>query len=99
MKALDSVYIDAVNHFGVDSQLIVAIEEMAELTKELTKYKRGLGTTAGIAEELADVEIMLEQLRYIFSKKVGSLSNFNQVVEAFKEQKRLRLMRVIACQK
>ena len=46
---------------------MVAMEEMAELTKELSKAYRGKGNVYSIAEEIADVEIMLEQLRIIFS--------------------------------
>ena len=58
--------IEAVKSFGKDSQMKMAIEEMSELIKELCKNFRGAGNTDAIAEEIADVEIMLEQLIYIF---------------------------------
>lgn len=45
----------------------VCMEEMAELTKELSKNLRGQDNAAHIAEEIADVEIMLEQLKLMFS--------------------------------
>lgn len=59
-----------------EKQLTVAIEEMAELTQALTKYIRQFGGgqavrksqeefMAEITEEIADVEIMLEQVKYI----------------------------------
>lgn len=54
----------AVNVYGKTSQCTVCMEEMAELTKELSKNLRG---QAHIAEEIADVEIMLEQLKLMFS--------------------------------
>lgn len=41
--------------FGEDNQIIVAIEELAELQKELTKWIRGKGHICNIAEEIADV--------------------------------------------
>ena len=58
--------INAIAHYGAKPQLIVAIEEMAELQKELTKVLRGFGNAAHLAEEIADVEIMLAQLKLIF---------------------------------
>ena len=62
----DSVEREAVSAYGVKSQLIVAIEELSELQKELTKYLRGDGDMNHVAEEMADVYIMLEQLGIIF---------------------------------
>lgn len=52
--------------FGRDSQMRIAIEEMSELTKELCKNGRGQENTAHIAEEIADVEIMLQQMKMLF---------------------------------
>ena len=52
--------------FGRDSQMMVAIEEMSELTKELCKNGRGQENTTHIAEEIADVEIMLQPLVMLF---------------------------------
>lgn len=61
----------AVNVYGKTSQCTVCMEEMAELTKELSKNLRGQDNTAHIAEEIAeeiaDVEIMLEQLKLMFN--------------------------------
>ena len=54
----------AVNVYGKTSH---CMEEMAELTKELSKNLRGQDNAAHIAEEIADVEIMLEQLKLMFS--------------------------------
>lgn len=51
---------------GVRTEVDVAIEEMAELTKELCKHRRGSLNILNIAEEIADVQIMLEQLTMIF---------------------------------
>ena len=52
--------------FGTDIQLIIAIEEMSELTKELTKAIRGYDKQVNFIEEIADVRIMLEQSEIIF---------------------------------
>lgn len=62
-------YSVAVRTYGKQSQLIMAMEEMAELTKELSKNIRGAKNTSAISEEMADVEIMLEQLKIIFGNR------------------------------
>ena len=60
------VYMHAIEKWGADKQITVAVEEMAELTKEICKAKRGMTDFRHIAEEIADVTIMMEQLRLIF---------------------------------
>ena len=51
----------ALDTYGSDLQIVVTMEEMSELQKELCKY-----LPASIAEEIADVEIMLEQMKMLF---------------------------------
>lgn len=65
---------EAVKVYGKDAQCKMAIEEMSELIKELCKSFRGADNLDHIAEEIADVSIMLEQLQIIFdcSAKVSS---------------------------
>ncbi len=67
-----------------EAQIDVAVEEMAELTQALIKHKRG--KPSNITEELADVEIMLYQLRVI-------LELDEREIEAFKAQKLERTLR------
>lgn len=62
-------YRAAVETHGKTSQLVMAMEEMSELTKELSKNMRGQKNVSAISEEMADVEIMLEQLKVIFSNR------------------------------
>ena len=57
------IFTDAIQTFGKNAQIVVAIEEMAELTKALTKKLRGSQNLNSIIEEIADVEIMLDQLK------------------------------------
>lgn len=56
----------AIEVYGKDMQLNVAIEELSELIKEICKYKRGSDNRKAIIEEMADCYIMLEQLSIIF---------------------------------
>lgn len=70
----DSIH-EIADNYTIDSQIDIAIEEMSELIKELIKYKRtyrqddipGKYDFSTIIEEYADVEIMLEQLKYLFN--------------------------------
>lgn len=59
----------AVDHFGIENQTVVAIEEFAEISKELTKVLRGEGNKAHLAEELADAEIVIEEMKQFYDCK------------------------------
>ena len=60
------VYQAALRKWGADLQTMMAVEEMSELTKEICKIKRGKMDLDALADEIADVTIMLEQLREIY---------------------------------
>ena len=68
--------------FGANVIVTKAIEEMSELTKELCKALTGSDRTDRIAEELADVEITLEELHIIFGDQA-----FEYEVRKWKELK------------
>lgn len=51
---------------GPDHQQKVLVEEMAELTQAICKYWRGKAVYDNIAEEIADVSIMLDQMQLLF---------------------------------
>lgn len=57
---------EAIKHYGVNNQLIVALEELAELQKEICKFMRGDNNRDHLIEELVDTQIMVEQLIEIF---------------------------------
>ncbi len=61
----NNIYEKAINTYGENAQLDMVIEEMSELIKEICKKKRGKDNHDAITEEIADVEIMLEQLKII----------------------------------
>lgn len=71
IEADKDLYSRAVSTFGETSRLILAIEEMSELIKELSKYTRGRENIGSICEEMADVEIMLEQLKIVFHNRAA----------------------------
>ena len=67
--------------YGIEKQFMVAMEEMSELIKELSKYCRG--TQSSIKSEIADVEIMLDEIKFI-------LKLDKEEIEAEKEVKLIR---------
>ena len=57
----------AIDVWGKHAQLLTLLEEMSELQKEILKnINRGKENLNELIDETADVEIMLEQLKYIF---------------------------------
>lgn len=56
----------AIAEYGDEAQEKMLLEEMAELQKEICKNWRGQDNIDRIAEELADVEIMIAQMKMIF---------------------------------
>ena len=50
-----------------EKQLIVALEELSELQKEITKNLRKKSNIDNLIEEIADVQIIIEQLKYYFN--------------------------------
>ena len=61
-----TLYEQAVKTYGAESQVRKAVEELTELSVALLHSLDGRGDTENIREEMADVEIMLEQLHVIF---------------------------------
>ena len=72
---------------GQQLQAIVAIEEMAEITKEITKALRGKLRREQLAEEVADAMIMLEQ--------IGNMFNINDSVSSWMDYKVAELQRKV----
>lgn len=56
------VFETALKTWGADTQTVMVFEEMSELQKELCKHARGKNNIEEIAEEIADVQIMLAQM-------------------------------------
>jgi len=77
------IYQKALEKWGPEKQTNMAIEEMSELTKELCKSLRGWDNKEHIAEEIADVEITLGQMKL--------LHHCHALVDDYKSAKLLRL--------
>ena len=77
------IYRAALAAWGADAQTLMVFEEMAELQKELCKAARGKDNREAIAEEIADVEIMLGQMKI--------LHDCTKAAAAYKKSKLRRL--------
>ncbi|MEM5769981.1 MAG: hypothetical protein AAGU32_17105 [Bacillota bacterium] len=82
-----ATYTRALSKWGAEPQTRMVYEEMAELQKELCKHSRGADNRAAIAEEIADVLIMLEQMMV--------LHDCESLVDGFKKCKLFRLEELI----
>ena len=82
-----AVYDAALGKWGAKMQATVAIEEMSEVIKEITKMLRGKLDREHMAEEIADATIMLEQLRQML--------NINDSVESWMDYKIAALKRKV----
>lgn len=60
-----ALFVNTIAFFGKDHQVNKSIEELAELIRALSK-----GDRDNIAEEMADVYVMLSQLSLIFQNKI-----------------------------
>lgn len=56
----------AVEVFGAERQKLVAIGEMGELATAMSDHMRGRKTVQDIADEIADVEQTLEEMKIIY---------------------------------
>lgn len=61
------IYHKAIRNYGIYGQCDVCIEECSELIQAISKFKRG--KNHNVEEEVADLEIMLEQMRIMFDNK------------------------------
>ena len=86
---------NAVDTYGKEAQVDMAIEEMSELTKALLKHRRAEKapetwdyekTRQNILEEVADVIIMLTQLLMIYGGREIVQDDINQKVRRLKER-------------
>lgn len=82
---MKEIEIKAIETYGAMNQTMVAIEEMAELMQALVKCLRGKKDRNNLVEEIADVQIMLDQVMMIHGIEL------NEVIRVMEEKtKRLK---------
>ena len=73
----------ALSTYGAEAQTMMVMEEMSELQKELCKHARGKDNQLSIAEEIADLLIILDQMMI--------LHDCESIVAQYKQEKLERL--------
>lgn len=70
----DSRIVNIANNYGYEAQAMQCIEECAELIQAINKYRRyGDEAKDNLVEEIADVQIMLDQLLYLLNADTFSV--------------------------
>lgn len=84
----------AIEKHGALPQVGMLYEEMGELMAVINQWMRGRVEIERVAEELADVGLMLQQLPYVIeslTKGETDADGFNDMADLFFEQKMERL--------
>jgi len=105
----EDIFHKAVMKWGPEAQIDQLTEECAELIQALNKWKhRGKDIwLSGVIEEMADVEVMIEQVEHIFQRvhelntagaaspvPVGKGKHGTQIRDAINKWKELKLKRI-----
>jgi NTP pyrophosphatase (non-canonical NTP hydrolase) len=90
LKERYKVYSDAINEFGLLSQMRMCQEECGELIAAINQFLRGRIGLKDLAEEVADVRIMVEQMEICVKKLRVSDVSVSEIVE--NKVERLRRM-------
>lgn len=84
---MEEIFKKLIEKYGIAHQLDMVMEESAELIQAINKYKR-MGEVGNLVEEMADMEIMLSQLRMILdcdkwieSIKVDKMDRIKKLVD------------------
>lgn len=74
------LYETAIEKFGTESQINQAVEEMAELIQAINKHRRNPSPTTLriLAGEIADVDIMINQLKLIYKFRLDYINGVKQ---------------------
>lgn len=79
MQRRNETYRQLIAKYG-EKQIVVAIEELSELQKELCKALRGTPNKEHITEELADVLTMVDQMAIYYG------ISYTEIMEMRKEK-------------
>jgi hypothetical protein len=86
------IYNQAVDLWGEHSQMILMMEESAELINEIAKFLRGRSSVEAVCSEIADVKIMCKQMQTIFGEEEvkkqeeRKLKNLEGLIEKYKRK-------------
>ena len=88
----DKLYQDALEAWGPEMQSLMLAEEVGELLQAWSKYRRGEGLALDVVNEIADVQIMLEQVEIMLAQDCGG--NVTGIRAGVASSKALKLRRL-----
>ena len=90
-----SIFEQAVECWGPVSQVGMVNEEAGELFTVLNQWIRGRVSASRVAEEVADMSIVLDQIPHIVAVGGMDPEKFSLMVGRFREQKLVRLQEIL----
>ena len=82
--------LEIINHYGIEHQQRKLQEEVFELQEAITIYENSSHSLKnGIEEELADVQNLLDEIRYYYDIRWERTSNI-QLVKADRQLERIK---------
>jgi len=85
LESDSDVFYAALYKWGANAQLSMVIEESAELILAIQHYIRGRGSLSRLCEELADAQIMLEQLKVFVQEQSYTNPSSDKAAPDFEE--------------
>lgn len=103
----EEMALKCINYWGVPAQLLKTLEELNELSQAVLHFLQGcikeFDAELKLAEEIADVEIMMEQLKVIMRLQVKdegrAEKEFDDLVNGWKENKTVTLDKMLKLEK
>lgn len=80
----EKIYTTAIAHYGASNQMFKAVEECAELIQALAKGE----SEEAIITEIADVQIMCQQLSRIFGMERVAAERKRKIARLYKRMRR-----------
>ena len=97
-KEVKAILQNAIRFFGEKEQIAMCMEECAELIQACSKYLRddsgGKNTEDSVVEEIADVEIMIKQVKIILNN-----NNKDKKCIAFKSVRIMKMQKLAKLKK
>jgi len=88
----EELFIKAINKWGLQKQMLMLVEELGELQHAVIKaIRNNQEFTEEMAEEWADTEIMLAQMRHYWTQKM----DLDEILDEFKNKKLKRLEQLL----
>lgn len=86
--SMERAVVPIAEHYGLTNQLNMLQEECGELIQATSKYMRR-GDLDGMVDEVADVEIMLAQVKHLLGDKFKNRVESTQAVKITRQKARI----------